>query len=177
MLTIRLMILKSNFTNSNIIAKYNVLSNIISVVSDNILRICIQEPLLISKKNIVLLHTVSAYDSLLVRYKVYLSDPRECLCTSWRYTKADENFSINPAPCRKDSIKKKNYHIKLSAPITKRKLQWNKIVIAKVCLIWSLLLRKLTLKSVTAKVSLENLVWNVLKESKLWNRTFKSAVW
>ena len=63
------------------IAKYIVLSNIISVVSDNILRICIQEPLLILKKFIVLLHTLSAYNSLLVRYKVYLSDPRECLCT------------------------------------------------------------------------------------------------
>ena len=63
------------------IAKYIVLSNIISVVSDNILRICIQEPLLISKKFIVLLHTLSAYNSLLVRYKVYSSDPRKCLCT------------------------------------------------------------------------------------------------
>ena len=63
------------------IAKYIVLSNIISVISDNILRICIQEPLLILKKFIVLLHTSSAYNSLLVRYKVYSSDPRECLCT------------------------------------------------------------------------------------------------
>ena len=32
------------------------------------------------KKIIVLLHTLSAYNSLLVRYKVYSSDPRECLC-------------------------------------------------------------------------------------------------
>ena len=32
-------------------------------------------------------------------------------------------------------------------------------------------------KSVTAKVSLENLVRNVLKENMLWKRTFKSAVW
>ena len=63
------------------IAKYIFLSNIISVVSDNILRICIQEPLLTLKKIIVLLHTLSAYNSLLVRYKVYSSDPRECLCT------------------------------------------------------------------------------------------------
>ena len=63
------------------IAKCIVLSNIISVVSDNILRICIQEPLLILKTFIVLLHTLSAYNSLLVRYKVYSSDPRECLCT------------------------------------------------------------------------------------------------
>ena len=61
------------------IAKYIVLSNIISFVSDNILRICIQEPLLILKKIMVLLHTLSAYNSLLVRYNVYSSDPRECL--------------------------------------------------------------------------------------------------
>ena len=32
------------------------------------------------KKFIVLLHTLSAYNSLLVRYKVYSSDPGECLC-------------------------------------------------------------------------------------------------
>ena len=62
-------------------AKYIVLSNTISVVSDNILCICIQEPLLISKKFIVL-HILSAYNSLLVHYKVYLSDHRECFCTS-----------------------------------------------------------------------------------------------
>ena len=33
------------------------------------------------KKFTAFLHTLSAYNSLLVRYKVYLSDPRECLCT------------------------------------------------------------------------------------------------
>ena len=60
------------------LAEYIVLSNIISVASDNILRICIQEPLLISKKFIVLLHTLSAYNSLLVRCKVYSPDPMEC---------------------------------------------------------------------------------------------------
>ena len=63
------------------IAKYIVLSNMTNVVSDSILRICIQEPLLMSKKIIVLLLTLSAYNSLLIRYKVYSSDPRECLCT------------------------------------------------------------------------------------------------
>ena len=63
------------------IAKYIVLSNMISVVSDNSLRIYIQEPLLILKKLIVLVHTLSAYNSLLVRYKVYSSDVRKCLCT------------------------------------------------------------------------------------------------
>ena len=93
------------------IAKYIVLSNIIRVLSDNILRIFGQEPLLILKKCIVLLHTLSAYNSLLVRYKVYSTDPRECLCTSWRYAEAYENFSIDPAPFRKNPIKIK---IKLS---------------------------------------------------------------
>ena len=38
------------------IAEYIVLSNIISVVSNNILRICIHEPLLILKKTVPL-HT------------------------------------------------------------------------------------------------------------------------
>ena len=33
------------------------------------------------KKLIVILHTLSAYNNLLVRYKVYLSHPRERLCT------------------------------------------------------------------------------------------------
>ena len=88
------------------IAKYIVLSNIISVVSDNILRICIQEPLLISKKISVLLHTLSAYNSLLARYKVNSYNTRECLRTSWRYAEAYENFSIDPAPCQKNPIKK-----------------------------------------------------------------------
>ena len=106
MLTIRSVILKSIFTNNHIIGKYIVLSNTISVVSDKILRICIQEPLLISKKLIVLLHTLSAYDSLLVRCKVYSSDPRECFCTSRTYAEAYENFSIEPAPCQKNPTKK-----------------------------------------------------------------------
>ena len=58
--------------NNNMITKYIVLSNMITVVSDNILRISIQEPLLILTKFIVLLHTLSAYNSLFVRLKVYL---------------------------------------------------------------------------------------------------------
>ena len=71
------------------IAKYIVLSNVISFVSGNILRICIQEPLLILKKIIVLLHTLSAYNRLLVRCKADSPDPRECL-----YTQAEgNNFS------------------------------------------------------------------------------------
>ena len=64
-----------------------------------------------SKRYIVLLHILSAYDSLLVRYKVYLADPRECLCASLRYAEAYENFSIDPAPFPKNLMKIK---IKLS---------------------------------------------------------------
>ena len=89
------------------IAKYIALSNIISVVSDNILRICIQESLLIAKKVIDLFHTLPAYNSLLVRYNVYSSDPKECLRTSWRYAETYEDFSIDPAPCWKNPKKKK----------------------------------------------------------------------
>ena len=159
------------------IAKYIILSNTISVLSDNILRICIQEPLLILKRFIVRLHTLSAYNSLLVRYKVYSSD-RECLCTSWRYAEAYENISIDPAACRKNPIKKLPYWFKLSAPTTRRKLHWNKRVAAKVFLVWFYFYEKLHWnKSVTAKVSLKNLVRYLLKESTLWNRIFKSTIW
>ena len=98
------------------IAKYIVLSNIIRVVS-YILRISIQEPLFILKKIIVLLHTLSAYNNLLVRYEIYSSDPRECLCTSCRYGEAYENFSIDLAPCRKNPIKKKKLVIPNCQPL------------------------------------------------------------
>ena len=66
---------------------------------------------MISKRYIVLLHTLSAYNSLLVRYKIYSTDPRECFCTSRRYAEAYENFSIDPAPFLKNPMKIK---IKLS---------------------------------------------------------------
>ena len=58
------------------------------------------------KKIIVLLHILSAYNSLLVRYKVYSTDPRECLSASWRYAEAYENFSIDPSRCQKNPTKK-----------------------------------------------------------------------
>ena len=58
------------------------------------------------KKIIVLLHTLSAHNSLLVCYKVYLSEPREYLCTGCRYAEAFENFSFDPTPCHKNPIKK-----------------------------------------------------------------------
>ena len=60
-------------------AKYIVLFNMISVASDNTLHICIQEPLLRSKKIIVLYQHIKAYSS--AHSKVYSSDPRKCLCT------------------------------------------------------------------------------------------------
>ena len=56
-------------------------------------------------KKFIVLHTLSAYYSLLVHHKVYSFDPRECLCTSWRYGEAYENFSIDPAPCWKNPIR------------------------------------------------------------------------
>ena len=56
-------------------------------------------------RKFIVLHISLAYNSLLVRYKVHSSDPRECLYTSWRYGKAYENFSIDPAPCWKSPIK------------------------------------------------------------------------
>ena len=133
------------FTNNNITVKYIVFSNIISVASDNILRICVQGPLLIPKKFIVLFHTLSAYNNLLVRYKVYSSDPKECLCTSWWYAEFYKNFSIDPAPSWKNPIQKNKIVTKI-ALTTRRKLHWNKSVAAKVCLVWYLLLRKNTLK-------------------------------
>ena len=46
------------------------------------------------KKVIVLLHTLLAYNGLFFRYKVYSSDPRECLCTSC-FLKEDCNYRNN----------------------------------------------------------------------------------
>ena len=55
--------------------------SIISIESDHIFHMCIKESLLIFKKSVILFHTLSAYNSLLVGCKIYSSDPRECLCT------------------------------------------------------------------------------------------------
>ena len=115
-------------------------------LSDSISRVCTQEPLSISKKIIVRLHTLSRHNILLVHYKVYSPDPRECLCTGWKYPEAYENFSIEPATCRKNPIKKQSCQIKLPAPTTRRKLHWN--------------------KSVTATVFWENFVRYVLKKKQ-----------
>ena len=62
-------------------AKYIVLSNTISVVSDNILCMYSGTPLDIDKVYSSSSY-FTAYNSLLVRYKVYSSDPKECFCTS-----------------------------------------------------------------------------------------------
>ena len=81
------------------------------------------------KKTIVLLHILSANNSLLVHYEVYSSDPRKCLCTTWRYAEVYEKLSIVPVSRQKNPIwKKKNCHVKLSVPITRRNLHWNKSV-------------------------------------------------
>ena len=136
------------------IAKYIVFSNIISVVSDNILRICIQEPLLISKKFIFLVHILSAYIT------TYSSDIKFIrLIPENVYVQAEG--MLKPMKTWSSTISKgfykKNCNTKLSAPTARRKLDPN--------------------KRVTAKVSLENLLRNVLKENQLWNRAFKSTVW
>ena len=83
------------------VSKYIVFSNIISVVSDNILRICIQEPLLMSKRFIVLVHTLSAYIT------AYSTDIKfTCLipgnvCVQAEGMLKPMKTSIDPAACRK----------------------------------------------------------------------------
>ena len=136
-------------------------------VSDNILLIFIQEPLLILKRFIVHLHTLSAYNSLLVCYKVYSSDPRECLCTSWRYAETYQNFSIDPAPCRKNPIKKLN--LSYCHPLLLGE-SYTEIKAWRLSLIPTSTQNYIEKQAVTTKVSLENLVWNALKKSKLWNK-------
>ena len=80
------------------VAKYAVLSNTISVASDNILRLYIQELLLIP------------CNSLIVRYKVYSPDPRTCLCTRLKHGEGYVYLSIDSEPCptcRTNPIKNK----------------------------------------------------------------------
>ena len=104
-------------TYNNMIAKYIVLSNIITIAPDNILRICIQKLFLILKKlyfffipyqlflkSYFLLHT---YSSAIKFDLISLSDLRECLRTTWKYDEAYENFSINRSSTMlKESYKK-----------------------------------------------------------------------
>ena len=59
---------------------------------------------------------ISIYNSLFTQYKVYSSDPRKCLCTSWRYAKACENFGIDPGPCRKNPTKKVKLSYQTASP-------------------------------------------------------------
>ena len=101
------------------IAKCIVLSNKISVVSDNILsiRYVIKKPSWYKNKFIVFLHTPSTYNSLIVRYKLYSFYPMECLCTQGEgICEAYENFSIDPAPCRKNPTKKINLSYQIVSP-------------------------------------------------------------
>ena len=86
------------------IAKYTVLSNIISIVSDNIWRIRIQESLLVSKKLqffFILYQHIAAYSSA-----IKFTSPIQICVQAEGYSEAYENFSIDPAPCRKNPIKK-----------------------------------------------------------------------
>ena len=100
------------------IAKYIVLSNIISVVSDNILRICIQEHFLILKNFVVFLHTLSACKGLLTHYKNLSSNPRNvCIQSKGMARPMKTLVLIDPAPFRNNLIKKESFHTKLSAPL------------------------------------------------------------
>ena len=65
-----------------------VLSDIITVVPNSILCINIQEHLLISKKFLDCLRTLSAYNNLLVHYSVYSSYSMECQCARWKFDEA-----------------------------------------------------------------------------------------
>ena len=107
MLIIISVILKSLLNINNVIAKCVILSIIISFISDNALRTWIPGTPLGINKFIVFLHTFSAYNSLPVQYKVYSLGSMKCLCTSWRYSEAYENISIDLALCRKNPIKNK----------------------------------------------------------------------
>ena len=96
---------------------------------------------------------LSTYNSLLIPYKVYTSDPSEYLCSRWRYGEPYVYLSINLPPCRNNPIK-------------------NKLVIPKYqsLPLWESYIEK---KNLTVNVWLENFIRNVLKEHKLWNRMFK----
>ena len=97
----------------------------------------IQEPYLILKRFRVLRHTLSAYNSFLVRDEVYSSNPKKCLCTRWRYGEAYTYLIIDPwsSTMLKESYKKQTSHTKMLATTTRRKLHWKKKNVAvKTCL-------------------------------------------
>ena len=68
------------------------------------------------KKIIVLLRTLSAYNSLLVRYKVYSSDPRECLRTQAEGMVKPMKTLVLIQHHVKRILKKKNLSYQISAP-------------------------------------------------------------
>ena len=103
------------------ISTCNALSKINTVALDNTLNICIQKPLWILEILVVLLHNLSAYNSVLARYKVYLSHPRECLYTRLRYGEAYIYVSIDP-PLSKEPYKKVNLSYQIVNPTFRGKL-------------------------------------------------------
>ena len=115
----------------------------------------IQEPYLILKRFRVLRHTLSAYNSFLVRDEVYSSNPKKCLCTRWRYGEAYTYFIIDPwsSTMLKESYKKQTSHTKMLAILLGENYTEKKNVAVKTCL--------------------ENFVRNILKDKNL--RTFKAS--
>ena len=115
----------------------------------------IQEPYLILKRFRVLRHTLSAYNSFLVRDEVYSSNPKKCLCTRWRYGEAYTYLIIDPwsSTMLKESYKKQTSHTKMLAILLGENYTEKKNVAVKTCL--------------------ENFVRNILKDKNL--RTFKAS--
>ena len=118
MSTIRSVILKSSTAlNINMIAKYIVLSNIITSVFHQIVfcvYIFIQESLLILKKNIVLLHIwqhITAYSSITKFTRLIPAWDPGNVCVQIE-DKVKPMKTFDPPPCRKNPIK-----IKLSYQI------------------------------------------------------------
>ena len=115
----------------------------------------IQEPYLILKRFRVLRHTLSAYNSFLVRDEVYSSNPKKCLCTRWRCGEAYTYLIIDPwsSTMLKESYKKQTSHTKMLAILLGENYTEKKNVAVKTCL--------------------ENFVRNILKDKNL--RTFKAS--
>ena len=125
---------------------------LISVVSNKVLHICFQEPPLISKIFMVLLHTLSRYNSLLVRYKVYSSDPGNVCVQAEGMLKPMKTLVLiqhyverilwknkiiilncHPLLLGENYIEIKAWQLKFASsdPFFHEKLHWNKSVTAK----------------------------------------------
>ena len=105
------------------IAKCIVLSNIISVVSDNILRICIQEPLVILKKCIyfffLIYQHITAYSSAIKFTRLI---PGNVCVQAEGIVKPMKTLVLIQHHVERILLKKLTCHTKLSAPTTRRKL-------------------------------------------------------